>query len=148
MVRLALATGTTGSPTSRRWPTASAELGLSVSLVLPCREVADTIGPVLEEVEALRRRAPIVDQVVVVDAGSRDGTADIARRHGAEVHDESELLPEMGPVLGKGDAMWRALSVARGDIVRVRRRGQRQLRSALRLRDARARCCAMRRCGS
>ncbi|MGH2980270.1 MAG: glucosyl-3-phosphoglycerate synthase [Solirubrobacterales bacterium] len=93
------------------------ELGLSVSLVLPCREVADTIEPVLDEVEALRRRAALVDQVVVVDAGSRDGTADVARGRGAEVHDESELLPEIGPVLGKGDAMWRALSVARGDIV-------------------------------
>jgi glucosyl-3-phosphoglycerate synthase len=93
------------------------ELGFSVSLVLPCREVAETIGPVLEEVEALRRRAALVDQVVVVDAGSRDGTAEIARRWGAEVHDESQLLPSLGPVLGKGDAMWRALSVARGDIV-------------------------------
>jgi glucosyl-3-phosphoglycerate synthase len=92
-------------------------LGLSVSLVLPAREVADTIGPVLDEVDALRGRAALVDQVVVVDAGSRDGTADVARRRGAEVHDESDLLAETGPVLGKGDAMWRALSVARGDIV-------------------------------
>jgi glucosyl-3-phosphoglycerate synthase len=93
------------------------ELELSVSLVLPAREVADTIGPVLDAVDELRRRAPLVDQVVVVDAGSRDGTADIARRRGAEVHDEADLLPAAGPVLGKGDAMWRALSVARGDIV-------------------------------
>ena len=93
------------------------ELGLTVSLVLPCREVADTIGPVLDQVEELRRRAALVDQVVVIDAGSRDGTAAIARRRGAEVHDESALLPEVGPVLGKGDAMWRALSVVRGDVV-------------------------------
>jgi glucosyl-3-phosphoglycerate synthase len=93
------------------------ELDLTVTLVLPCREVADTIGAVLDEVETLRRRAPLVDQVVVVDAGSRDGTAEIARRRGAEVHDESALLPKLGPVLGKGDAMWRALSVSRGDVV-------------------------------
>jgi glucosyl-3-phosphoglycerate synthase len=93
------------------------ELGLSVSLVLPCREVAETIGPVLDAVEGLRRRAALVDQVVVVDAGSRDGTADVARSRGAEVHDESELLPELGSVLGKGDAMWRALSVLTGDVV-------------------------------
>jgi len=26
-------------------------------------------------------------------------------------------MPEVGPVLGKGDAMWRSLSVARGDLV-------------------------------
>jgi glucosyl-3-phosphoglycerate synthase len=92
-------------------------LALSVSLVLPCREVAGTIGAVLDEVESLRRATGLVDQVVVVDAGSRDGTADLARTRGAEVHDEAELLPQAGPVLGKGDAMWRALSVARGDVV-------------------------------
>jgi glucosyl-3-phosphoglycerate synthase len=93
------------------------ELGSSVSLVLPCREVAATIGPVLDAVEPLRGPASLVDQVVVVDAGSRDGTGDIARERGAEVHDEAALVPGAGPVLGKGDAMWRALSVARGDIV-------------------------------
>ena len=91
--------------------------GLEVSLVLPTREVAGTIGLVLDAIEALRSRAALVDQVVVVDAASSDGTADVARRRGADVHDESDLLAEMGPVLGKGDAMWRALSVAGGDIV-------------------------------
>ena len=33
------------------------------------------------------------------------------------MHQESELLPEFGPVLGKGDAMWRALSVAEGELI-------------------------------
>jgi len=93
------------------------ELGVRVSVVLPCREVADTIGSVLDEIDALRERAALVDQVLIVDAGSRDGTAEIGRRRGVEVYDESELLPRFGPVLGKGDAMWRALSVAAGDLV-------------------------------
>jgi glucosyl-3-phosphoglycerate synthase len=92
------------------------ELGVTVTVVLPCREVAGTIGTVLDHGEALRR-ADLVDELLVVDAGSRDGTAEIARGRGAQVHDESALLPQLGPVLGKGDAMWRALSVARGDVV-------------------------------
>jgi glucosyl-3-phosphoglycerate synthase len=33
------------------------------------------------------------------------------------VHQEADLMPDFGPVLGKGDAMWRALSVVRGEIV-------------------------------
>ena len=45
------------------------------------------------------------------------GPADIARAWGAEVYSENELLPDYGPAQGKGDAMWRSLSVARGDIV-------------------------------
>src|SRR5206468_5832970 len=60
---------------------------------------------------------PLIDQIVVVDAASTDGTAAVARRHGLEVHAEDELLPAFGPALGKGDAMWRALSVVRGDLV-------------------------------
>ena len=86
----------------------------TVTVVLPTREVADTIGPI---VERLRGLAPLIDQILVVDAASADGTAEIAAARGAEVHQESELLPDFGPVLGKGDAMWRALAVARGELV-------------------------------
>jgi glucosyl-3-phosphoglycerate synthase len=89
----------------------------AVTLILPAREVAGTIGPILDTVARLNERTGLVDQVLVIDADSADGTADIARAHGAEVHSENELLPEYGPAQGKGDAMWRALSVARGDIV-------------------------------
>jgi glucosyl-3-phosphoglycerate synthase len=89
----------------------------SITLILPTREVAGTIGPILDTVARLSERSGLVDQVLVIDADSADGTADIARAHGAEVYSENELLPEFGPALGKGDAMWRGLSVARGDIV-------------------------------
>jgi glucosyl-3-phosphoglycerate synthase len=85
-----------------------------VTVVLPAREVADTIGSI---VERLRSLDPLIDQVLVIDADSRDGTAAIATAAGAEVRQEAELLPEFGQVLGKGDAMWRALAAARGEIV-------------------------------
>jgi glucosyl-3-phosphoglycerate synthase len=90
------------------------ELGLSLSVVLPAREVAHTVGMIVDEIRTL---GDLVDQLLVIDAGSVDGSAGVAARHGAEVFQEDELLPSFGPVLGKGDAMWRALSVARGDVV-------------------------------
>lgn len=89
----------------------------TVTLVFPARNVAGTIGGILDTVALLRERTGLPDQVVVVDADSPDGTAQIARTHGAEVYSENELMPEYGPAQGKGDAMWRSLSVARGDIV-------------------------------
>jgi glucosyl-3-phosphoglycerate synthase len=88
-----------------------------VTIVLPCREVAATIGEVAREIEALNERAPLVDQAIAIDAGSDDGTAAAARRSGLEVYDEDELMSSFGPAEGKGDAMWRALSVARGDLI-------------------------------
>jgi glucosyl-3-phosphoglycerate synthase len=89
----------------------------TVSLVLPTRNVADTIGPILDQVTRVCLRSSLIDQVIVVDADSADGASAIARRRGAEVYSENELLPEYGVARGKGDAMWRSLSVARGDIV-------------------------------
>ena len=90
---------------------------LSTTLIFPTRNVAATIGPILATVARLNQRSWLIDQVIVVDADSPDGTADIARSFGAEVYSENELLPGYGPARGKGDAMWRSLSVARGDIV-------------------------------
>ncbi len=87
----------------------------SVSICLPARNEAATIGPIVDALLPLRALG-VVDQLVVVDE-STDGTAELARAHGAEVHRQSALMPEFGPVCGKGDAMWRALSVLTGDVV-------------------------------
>jgi glucosyl-3-phosphoglycerate synthase len=81
-----------------------------VTVVLPARECARTVGPIVRSLRAF-------PQVVVVDAASADGTADLAAAAGAEVHQETELMPEFGEVRGKGDAMWRSLSVVENDIV-------------------------------
>ena len=89
----------------------------STTLIFPARNVAGTIGTILTVVNGLQARTGLPDQVIVIDADSTDGTADIARAHGAEVYSENELMPAYGPAQGKGDAMWRSLSVARGDIV-------------------------------
>jgi glucosyl-3-phosphoglycerate synthase len=87
----------------------------SISICLPARDEAGTIGPILEQLIPLRERG-VVDQVLVVDE-STDGTAEIARGLGAEVHAAAELMPEFGRVLGKGDKLWRALPLLRGEIV-------------------------------
>lgn len=101
----------------------------TLTVVLPSREVADTVGTIAERILSLEG---LVDQVLVVDADSADGTASVARAAGAEVVSEADLggsgeraadggvaraLAEFGPIRGKGDAMWRALAAARGDLV-------------------------------
>lgn len=88
----------------------------SVSVCLPARECAETVGGIVGALTRLREVGAI-DELVVVDAASADGTASIAEYAGARVVQERELMPEMGAVLGKGDAMWRALSVLSGELV-------------------------------
>jgi glucosyl-3-phosphoglycerate synthase len=93
-----------------------AERGLGVSVCLPARECAETVGEIVHALLELRE-AGAIDEIVVVDAASADGTAIIAERAGAVVRQQDELMPSCGPVLGKGDAMWRALSVLQGELV-------------------------------
>jgi len=95
---------------------ARSELQLSVSVCLPARECAGTVGAIVEALLELKALGAI-DELVVVDAASADGTAEVAARAGAEVWQEDELVGELGPALGKGDAMWRALWSLRGDLV-------------------------------
>jgi glucosyl-3-phosphoglycerate synthase len=87
----------------------------TVSVCLPARDEERTIGVILRELMPLRESG-VIDQIVVVDA-STDATGRIARELGAEVHNQNDLRPELGPVLGKGDAMWRSLSVLSGEVI-------------------------------
>ena len=87
----------------------------SVSVVLPTRNEAATIGRVVTAVCELADI--VVDEIVVVDSASDDDTAQIAVDAGARVHQADQLLPQFGPSLGKGDALWRSLTVTGGDLV-------------------------------
>lgn len=87
-----------------------------VSLILPARGVEKTIAGTLTEVEPLRESG-LLDEILVVNSPTGDRTGEIAAAHGATVFDESDLLPQFGPCRGKGDAMWRAASVAVGELL-------------------------------
>lgn len=97
-------------------PAALAEASQApVSVCLPARNEARTIGQIIRELLPLRESG-LVDQLVVVD-DSTDGTAEIAQGLGAEVYAQAALMPELGPPQGKGDALWRSLSVLRGELI-------------------------------
>lgn len=89
--------------------------GLTVSVCLPARDEEATVG---EIVTALRTElSALVDEVVVIDDQSVDDTAAVAARAGARVARSSDVLPEFGPSRGKGDALWRSLHLAEGDLL-------------------------------
>lgn len=54
---------------------------MQVSAIIPAYNEADRIGAVLSPLEEV----PEIDEVIVVDDGSDDGTAAVARRYGAKV---------------------------------------------------------------
>lgn len=88
----------------------------SVSVCVLTKNCAETISSTVASLVAVKQ-AGLIDEIVVIDANSPDGTAELASRAGATVYLEPELLAELGPVQGKGDAMWRAQSVMSGEIL-------------------------------
>jgi glucosyl-3-phosphoglycerate synthase len=88
----------------------------TISLVLPTRNVAATLDPLLRSLEATRASG-LVDELLIVDAASTDATAEVAARHDVRLTQESDLLAQFGPALGKGDALWRGVSATTGEIV-------------------------------
>ncbi|MFE9565770.1 glucosyl-3-phosphoglycerate synthase [Streptomyces sp. NPDC006487] len=94
--------------------------GTTVSVVLPALNEEATVG---EIVEVIRRDlieglpVPLVDELVVIDSGSTDRTAEVAAKAGARVVHRDEVLRRIPALPGKGEVLWRSLLVTSGDIV-------------------------------
>ena len=90
---------------------------MSIAVVIPTKECAETLAGVLGQTVGPVRDAGLVDHVLVVDAASADGSAALAMAWGADAVLQDDVLSEYGPALGKGDAMWRGVSLTQADII-------------------------------
>jgi glucosyl-3-phosphoglycerate synthase len=89
-----------------------------ISVVIPARDEERTIADVVGSLRAaVVERIPLVDEVVVIDSDSADGTAAAAARAGATVHRARDVAPEFGAYPGKGEALWKSLLVTDGDLL-------------------------------
>jgi glucosyl-3-phosphoglycerate synthase len=92
--------------------------GLTISLALPALNEEETVARVIRTLRrALLQRAPLLDEIVLIDSDSTDRTREIAEHLGIPVHIHQKILPQLGPRLGKGEALWKSLLVTQGDLV-------------------------------
>jgi glucosyl-3-phosphoglycerate synthase len=95
-----------------------AKAGQRISVCLPARDEESTVGAIVEIIRRdLVDGVGLVDELLVVDDHSSDGTADVAAAAGAKVVDAASILPDYGEGHGKGEALWKSLFVSDGDIV-------------------------------
>jgi glucosyl-3-phosphoglycerate synthase len=89
-----------------------------ISVCIPAHDEQATVGAI---VETLRRElvdaAGLVDELLVVDDRSEDGTALVARAAGARIVSVPKIDGSAVPTGGKGEAMRRGLGASSGDIV-------------------------------
>jgi glucosyl-3-phosphoglycerate synthase len=97
----------------------AAKRGTTVSVVLPALDEEATVGAIVSTIrrELMSEEVPLVDELVVIDSGSRDRTAEVAAAAGARVVPRDAVLPRIPALPGKGEVLWRSLMVTRGDVV-------------------------------
>ena len=93
----------------------AAKAGRTISVVLPALDEQDTIAAVVDSISPLVDG--VVDELIVLDSGSTDDTGIRAGAAGARVVSREQALPEVPIRPGKGEALWRSLAAASGDIV-------------------------------
>jgi glucosyl-3-phosphoglycerate synthase len=94
------------------------QAGLTVSLVLPALNEAETIGTIVSRARHdLMERHRLVDELLVMDSDSNDRTREIAESEGARVAVHQQVLSNYGSYNGKGEALWKSLYETSGDIV-------------------------------
>ncbi|GED98310.1 glucosyl-3-phosphoglycerate synthase [Gordonia crocea] len=93
----------------------AAKDGRTIAVVLPALNEADTVAGVIESIRPLV--GGLVDDLVVLDSGSTDDTAVVAAAAGARVVSREEALPQVPPVDGKGEVLWRAIAATQADII-------------------------------
>ncbi|MFJ2213111.1 glucosyl-3-phosphoglycerate synthase [Streptomyces sp. NPDC101062] len=107
-----------GDRTLDRLLAAKAARGSTVSVVLPALDEEETVGAIVAVIRReLMERVRLVDELVVIDSGSTDRTAEVAAAAGARVVHRDAILPRLPALPGKGEVLWRSLLVTSGDIV-------------------------------
>lgn len=94
---------------------------LTIGLCILAKNEEDSIYHTIEIIkESLFDKKHLLDEIIVVDGGSRDKTVKEAKRAKVKVYPTSSVLPHIPPVAGdwkKGEDLWKSIYLLNTDIL-------------------------------
>ena len=88
-----------------------------VSVCLPCRNEADSVGEVVRALLREDNARDLIDELIVIDDGSTDDSARLAEAAGATVVAISQIHDRYGAGRGKGNVLWASMLASTGELV-------------------------------
>jgi glycosyltransferase involved in cell wall biosynthesis len=92
------------------------KLGKKIAVLLPTLNEERTIGKVIKTALEVKE-VGLIDEVILVDSSSVDGTVEVARSYGIPVFLHPNVRPDKGSYRGKGEAMYKSAFVTDADIL-------------------------------
>ena len=93
---------------------------VSISVIIPTLEEEKTIGNILNVlIQRLKLKISLLDEIIVIDGGSKDGTIKICESFGDNIRflHEKDILNGVKTSKGKGNQLWKGLYSTKCDIV-------------------------------
>ena len=93
---------------------------LTISIIIPILEEEKTIGNILTVLlNELVEKIPLIDEIIVIDGGSKDSTIDICNSFVPKIRliHEKDVLSNFETNKGKGNQLWKGLYSTNCDIV-------------------------------
>jgi len=92
------------------------KLNVKVDVILPALNEEKTIGKVIETAIEVKNSG-LIDNIIVIDSGSKDDTVKIAKSYNLPVFIHQDVKPELKSYSGKGEAMFKSYFTSDADIL-------------------------------
>ncbi len=94
------------------------EQGETIAVVIPSLNEEKNIGNVIRTIKKnLMIDNPLIDEIIVIDSGSKDNTEKEAKDAGAKFYQSSKILRRFKSEKGKGENLWKSLYVTNSSII-------------------------------